>query len=165
MLNEYEIKQVWEGMLSAEIRANYFADLSRRYHWRQRAITWAILFTSSGACVALIKEISQIWPWVAPVLALATVGLSFYGVVSQNQRSATDTADLHFRWNKLASDYKRLWSDTSAATAHVTLKELVEKAGDISKTATSFPAKQRLLTKWQNHVEAHHGVKEPVATS
>jgi len=49
MLSEPQQKRVWDGWLSAENRANYFADLSRGYHRKQRLVTWAMLVLSSGA--------------------------------------------------------------------------------------------------------------------
>ena len=49
MLSELQQKRVWDGWLSAENRANYFADLSRGYHRKQRLVTWAMLVLSSGA--------------------------------------------------------------------------------------------------------------------
>ena len=50
-LSEVQIDRVWKGMLSAEIRAYYFAELAQRYASQQRNVTWAILFSSSGAFV------------------------------------------------------------------------------------------------------------------
>jgi hypothetical protein len=49
MLSAAEQRNVWEGWLGAETRANYFADLSGRYLRLQRLITWATLLASSGA--------------------------------------------------------------------------------------------------------------------
>ncbi len=37
MLSELQQRRVWEGWLSAEIRANYFADLSSGYHQPPRS--------------------------------------------------------------------------------------------------------------------------------
>ena len=54
MLSEAQQRRVWEGMLSAEIRANYFAELSGKYHRRQRVVTWVILFLSSGAAATFL---------------------------------------------------------------------------------------------------------------
>ncbi|MGH9661894.1 MAG: hypothetical protein ACRD96_25320, partial [Bryobacteraceae bacterium] len=49
MLSDAQIKRLWENMLSAEIRANYFAELAERFSRRQRYATWGVLFLSSGA--------------------------------------------------------------------------------------------------------------------
>lgn len=85
MVTEVQRKQVWEGMLGAEIRANYFADLSSRYARKQRMATWATLAFSSGAVTALIAT----WPVYVPItLAAITAGISAYSVVMQNQKFA-----------------------------------------------------------------------------
>ena len=39
MLSEAQIKRVWEGMLGAEIRASYFAELVERANKEQRLLT------------------------------------------------------------------------------------------------------------------------------
>jgi hypothetical protein len=164
MLNELQQKRVWEGWLSAEIRANYFADLSRRYHYRQRLATWSTLFLSSGAAVAFVAGLPREYAWVAPILSLLTAAVSAYSLVMQNQKSAMDSADLYFRWNKLAGEYERLWESMYSEDALAQLSALEERAAELSKVATAFPVKRKQLLKWQQHVEMHHGVSAHART-
>ena len=35
MLTDVQIKDVWEGWLGGEMRANYFADMAQRYQLEQ----------------------------------------------------------------------------------------------------------------------------------
>ncbi len=156
MLTEIQRRQVWESWLSAEIRANYFADLAGRYHQLQRWATWAILFSSSGAFVTWTARVPEPWNWLAPVLALATAGLSLYSLVAQHQKHAMDAADLHARWNRLASDHERLWDDMYAEDAPARLSALIEREAELGKVATAFPVNEKRLLKWQDHVEKHH---------
>jgi len=156
MLSELQQQRVWEGWLSAEIRANYFADLAGVYHRRQRWSTWLTLVASSGAAAAVLSKLPPEWGWAAPVLALATAALSLYSLVTQNQKSAMDSADLHHRWNKLANEYWRLWDSMYATEAADQLAKLEEVGEELSKVGTSFPAERRRLLRWQDHVERQH---------
>jgi uncharacterized protein YndB with AHSA1/START domain len=47
MLSDLQRQRVWEAWLSAEIRANYFAELSGYYHRLQRALTWLTLLLAA----------------------------------------------------------------------------------------------------------------------
>jgi hypothetical protein len=155
MLTEVQRKQVWEGMLGAEIRANYFADLSGRYARKQRIATWATLAFSSGAVTALIAT----WPnYIRITLAAITAGISAYSVVMQNQKFAVDSSDLHARWNKIAADYLRLWDTSPNDFSLARLDELIAREQEISKASISFPNYEKLMLKWENHVLASHGL-------
>jgi hypothetical protein len=164
MLSELQRKRVWEGWLSAEIRANYFADLSARYHRHQRYGTWCVLFSSSGVLATFVTKLPQEFTWAAPALALMTAGLSLYSLVAQNQKSAIDSADLHFRWNKLASEYEHLWDNMYAEDAGPQLTKLDERGMELSKVATAFPFSEKRILKWQDHVEKHHAAAARAST-
>lgn len=154
MLTELQRKKVWEGWLSAEIRANYFADLSHRYYRQQRMANWLTLVASSGAAVTFMA--TTLPSWVPSVLAVMVAGLSVWSLVEQYQKSVVDSADLHWRWNRLAAQYEALWDDMYADDAAARLRALDEEGAQVSKAATPFPANRRRLERWQRHVEQHH---------
>ena len=85
--------RVWEEWLSAEIRANYFGDLARVHHRRQRVSTWITLFTSSGAAATFLARLPEGYAWTPLSLAVVTAGLSLYSVVAQDHQRAADCAD------------------------------------------------------------------------
>lgn len=114
MLSEAQQIRVWEGMLGAETRANYFAELSSRYMQKQRLATWATLLFSSGAVASLLANVPSEWKLA---LAIATTAVSLYSVVMQNQKLAVDASDLHARWNRLAKEYGRVWENVYAGDA------------------------------------------------
>jgi len=156
MLSEHQQKNVWEGWLSSEMRANYFADLSGRYQRRQQYLTWLTLVFSSGAFGTLVTDwVPKGW---APVLALLTVCLSLASLVAQNQKKAFECSDLHFRWSRLASDYEALWDDMYSEEAVSRLRALDERGAELSRSGTALPYKENVMKKWQRHVERHHGV-------
>ena len=159
MLSQLQQKNVWENWLSSEMRANYFADLANRYQFRQRALTWCTLLFSSSAALAIVTDWSpQGFEWIKAALALLTAAVSFLSLVQQNQKSAMECSDLHFRWNRLACEYEALWDDMYTEDAELKLKALGEKEAELSKSSTAFPYRERVMLKWQNHVERHHGV-------
>lgn len=159
MLSELQRKRVWEAWLSSEIRANYFADLSGRYRRAQCRATWVTLVASSGAFATLLAKLPEEYWWLPPVLALLTAAVSLYSLVVQNQQQAIDSADLHHRLNRLAAEYRALWDDMYAENAALRLAALDEKAAELSKSATAFPAHERLLLKWEDYVVRHHTAK------
>jgi hypothetical protein len=155
MLNAHQQRQVWEGLLSAEIRANYFAELSGLYRRRQRLGTWLILVTSSGAFAAILARLStELW-WLPAGLTLITAALSLAVLVADDQQRAVDSADLHLRWNKLAQGYEVLWSNIYVPDATARLGELADGEAQVSKASTAFPAKMKRLAKWEAHVVRH----------
>ena len=159
MLTPLQQKRVWEGLLGAEIRANYFADLSGRYAQKQRLSTWCTLFSSSGAAVSLLASLPGEWAWIRPALAIITAAISLYSVVMQNQKSAVDSSDLHARWSRLANEYQRLWEDTYAESAYERLNVLAAREEELSMAGTAFPNRRRLMEKWEDHVIAHHAAE------
>jgi hypothetical protein len=153
-LSEAQQKNVWDGWLGAEIRANYFADLCGRYQRWQRLITFATLLTSSGAVAAILRNLD---PAVQLSLALLTAALSLWSTVHNYNKSGTDWSDLHFRWRTLARQYEALWQDMYAPDSPATLAALLVKDAEIGKSSTAFPHRERLMAKWQDHVVSHHG--------
>ena len=157
MLSQVQQNNVWDGWISSEIRANYFADLGYRYQWQQRVTTWLTLVFSSGAFVTLITDwLPPAVAWVRPALAFLTVALSLWSLVAQNQKNATECSDLHFRWNTLAAQYEALWGSMYEANADARLQSLNKTAAEISKSSTSFPNDAKRMGKWQDHVVRHH---------
>ncbi len=163
MLDELERKRVWEAWLSSEIRTYYFAELSSRYHRRQRFLTWTILVSSSGAFVAFLAGLPEEWVYAAPALALLTAAFSAYFLVTQNQKNAFASADLQYQWNKIAREYERLWGKMYDERAPAELERLEERSAELSRVGTAFPAKKRALLKWQDYVEKHHGIHVPAS--
>lgn len=161
MLSEAQIRRVWEGMLGAEIRSYYFADLAQSYMQQQKLVTWGTLLFSSGAFAMVVATVPSELAWMRSVFPMAAAALSGYSLVQQNQKRATDSADLHFRWNKLYREYERLWENVYRDDAEAILNGLSDRAAELSKSSTAFPSDSTAMLKWQNHVERHHGVLQP----
>lgn len=140
-------------MLSAEIRADYFAALANRYRWHQRIANWITLFLSSGAALSILLDLPNSLKWLRPVFALATTAISAYSIVAQNYDRAMNAMDLHARWNRLSKQYASLWDRMDSPEALDQLTNLEEIGGELSKTGITFPNRTKELLKWQQLVE------------
>jgi hypothetical protein len=158
-LSEHQQRVVWEGMLSAKIRAHYFADLCHKYQHLQRVLTWATLATSSGAAVTVLSSMPPSLAWLRPVLALGTAALSLWSLVATYNQKGADCADLHFRWNKLAIDFEALWTDMYLPTAQETFAALREAEAQLAKSSTPFPNDERRMRKWTRYIVDHHAAQ------
>lgn len=155
-LSEPQANMVWEEWLAAEVRANYFADLCATFHRRQNVAIWATLVLSSGAALTLISNIDWLPAAIVPVLAFMAAGVSLYSLVAQNPKSASDCADLHSRWNKLAMEYRDLWQNWYAEDATAKLARMNERAAEISKSGTAYRYEPKRMAKWEDLVVQHH---------
>lgn len=157
MLSESQRTRLWEDWLGAEIRANYFADLAGTYQRRQRVATWLALFFSSGAFFAAIAKLPQGMTWVSIAFPLVAAAASLYTVVTQTQKNAVDCSDLHFRWNKLATEFQDIWDDSEAPDVPLKLARLRERKAETSKSGTAFRYDEKRMLKWYDLVVKHHG--------
>jgi hypothetical protein len=156
MLSDLQRKDVWEGWLGGEIRANYFADMAGRFQTEQKILTWMTLVFSSGAAGSFIADWFPLW--VKPVLMLLTAVISLYMLLQKNQKRITECADLHFRWSRISNEYKALWDDMYSSSALDRLRELEEKEAELSKSSMVIPNNGQAMLKWQDYVIRQHGL-------
>lgn len=132
MLSDYQQEHVWTGWLAAEIRAAYFADLVQRFQSVQKFLVVLSLLLSSGATITLLTTIvpPQLG-WVKPLLTLLAAAVSLWSLVAKYERSATECADLHFRWNKVGMAYENLWGNMYADEASEILNQLRQEDASI----------------------------------
>jgi hypothetical protein len=154
MLSELQRKDVWEGWIGGEISANYFADRCSYFQTEQKLLTLMTLLFSSGAAVTFITDWLPLW--VKPVLMLLTAAISLYLLLQQSQKRVTECADLHFRWNRLAGEYKALWDDMYSPDALERLRSLEEKEAELSQSSIAIPNNERAMLKWQDYVINQH---------
>ena len=158
-LNEPQIKRTWEGMLGAEIRANYFADLVSRYNAEQKWLTWGTLFLSSGAFVSILAELPPEFQWLRAALVGLTAALSLWSVVRENHKNAVEAANLHSRWLKIANVYTDVWENIYLADAKEKLDAATALEAEASGASSGFPYEKGRMLKWERHVVAHHGLQ------
>jgi hypothetical protein len=125
-----------------------------QFQTEQKVLTLMTLLFSSGAAVTFIAD----WlpQWVKPVLMLLTAAISLYLLLQQNQKRVTECADLHFRWSRLANEYKALWDDMYSPDALGRLRALEEEEAELSKSSMGIPNNERAMLKWQDYVTSQH---------
>ncbi len=150
MLNQFQQKNVWEGMLNAETRSLYFGDLASRYTRQKQWITGASFFFSSGAAATIIGKADTSVPVVLSILsALATA----YSIAVNLDRKIATMAKLHSAWSQIATDYAHLWNHMGDQDAEIQLDKIVVSERAPSELATTeAPNNQKLLGKWQERV-------------
>jgi hypothetical protein len=158
MLSEQQRKDVWEGWIGGEIRANYFAAMGGRFQTEQKALTFLSLLFSSGAAATFLTNANWFPEWVKPTLVVITAAISLYLVVQQNLKRVMECADLHVRWSRLSNEYKALWEDMYAPNALDRLRALEDREAELSKSSMAIPNKTRVMRKWQSYVIRQHGL-------
>ncbi len=150
MLNEFQINRVWKGMIEAETRSLYFADLASRYTGQKQWITGASFFLSSGAAASIIGKAPG---WVPLLLALAVAVTTAYSIAVNLDRKIATLAKLHSLWGRIKTDYDRLWNHTYDADAEEELARIIQREAEPSELATTdAPNNQKLLGVWENRV-------------
>ena len=138
-------RTVWEEMLYADMRANYFAELVRHYQNLDRGIRVCVLAASSGAAATTLSAAP---PEIKIALPLAAAAGSFWLLFSQYSIMARDAADLHVGWNSIKTEYENLWNSLGDPNAEARYRQIYDRAEIFSKAGTKFPNKTRRLRYW-----------------
>jgi hypothetical protein len=138
-------KIVWEEMLFADMRANYFAELGRSYQNRDKWVRVAVLIASSGAVATALTQAQTPLKVAAPILATAG---SFWLLISHYSSLARDAADLHAGWSAIGRDYERLWNNLADPNSEAAYHQIFDRAEPLSKFGGKFPYKKKRLGYW-----------------
>jgi hypothetical protein len=138
-------KSVWEEMLMADMRANYFAELVRHYLRWDKALRWSSLIFTSGSLLSALSQAPAAVKVIAPVIATA---ISFWLLMSQYSTMARDASDLHRGWSGIAREYERLWNNLESRDTEARYNEIYERAQGLSNSGIKFPNKEDRLGYW-----------------
>lgn len=151
---EGQIHDLWDRMISSEVRALYFADLTSVLSKRKQWIAGLSFFLSSGAAATLLAGMPK---FVAIGCSLIVAGMAAYVFAFNLDAKIQTWGKLHLEWNQLADEYSDLWNNTYAANARERLEALVRKEREISAiAATDAPNDQKRMKRWQLHVFRLH---------
>jgi hypothetical protein len=145
-------KMVWEEMLYAQMRCNYFAELVRHYmNWDKGLRVLALLASSGVVVTVLLQTNNDVLKVGVPIVAAA---ISFWLLLSQYTSMARDASDLHAGWSAVAHDYEGIWTDLYAADAQAKYDEIYDRAESLSRSGTKFPNKRKRLSYWLDQAVA-----------
>jgi hypothetical protein len=154
MLTEPQISDVWEGQVSAEVRSLYFGDLASVYTRRKQWITGLSFFLSSGAAATLIAKLPV---WVPIVLSMIVALITAYSVAVNLDSKIRTMAKLHYAWNQIGNDYRRLWNHTYSEEAESEFADLQRRELELSELATTdAPNEPKRMLRWQDQVFKLH---------
>lgn len=156
MLTEFQIEDVWKGMLAAETRALYFASLASRYSHRKQWIVGISFFLSSGVVVTLLAKLPNV---VAIAASVVVAVLSAYSIAVGLDRKVGAMAKLHLEWQQIATDYNRLWNHAYEDYSENWLEDIIKREREPSKlAAVEAPNDEQLMGKWESYVLASYRV-------
>jgi len=154
MLTEVQIDDVWEGQISAEVRSLYFGDLASLYSTRKQWITGVSFFLSSGAAATLIAKLPV---WVPITFSIVVAIVTAYSVAVNLDSKIRTMAKLHYAWNQIGTDYRRLWNHTYSDEAESEFEDLQRRELELSELATTdAPNDPKRLSRWQDQVFKLH---------
>jgi hypothetical protein len=138
----------WEEMLTADMRANYFAELVGHYLKLDKWLRVATLLAASGTVGTALSQLDPSIKLAVPILATA---VSFWLLISQYGSLARDASDLHSGWNAVKRDYERVWNNLDAGDAEEQYHQIYDRGEVLSKSGTKFPYKKARLNYWLDH--------------
>jgi hypothetical protein len=153
MLTPNQIDRVWESMISAEVRSQYFAELTTRYTRIKQVLGAIIFFCSSGAAVSVGAKFPD---YLALGFSVVGAAIAAYTISFGLDKLVATLARLHYSWNELSSAYERLWNHWYDDDAERTFEDLQRRAREASELGTEVPYRESLVGKWEERVYARY---------
>jgi len=154
VLTREQSDDVWESQLFAEVRSLYFGDLASVYATRKQWITGLTFFFSSGAAATLIAKLPV---WCPIILSTIVAVMTAYAVAVNLDSKIRTMAKLHYAWNQIGNDYRRLWHHHYSEEAEAELADLQRRETEISElAATDAPNDPKRMERWEDQVFKLH---------
>jgi hypothetical protein len=138
-------RRVWDELLLAGMRANYFGELVARYQHVEKVIRVSVVVASSGAAATVLSSAP---PWLKLGFPVIAAVASFWLVFFQYGLMARDAADLHSGWSGIEARYERIWNHLDMPNAEAEFYQVYDQAETLSKAGTRFPNRQKRLAYW-----------------
>jgi hypothetical protein len=155
-LTEEQTNRAWENMITAEVRAMYFADLASESVTLKQIITGVSFFLASGAAATLAAELPKVIPLAMSIVSAIATAYSM--AVGLDKKSAT-LAKLQTTWSRLADDYEHLWNhwyEDDADGIYRQLATLARDASELASTESSYDESR--VERWRRFVLEQHGL-------
>lgn|ERR1039458_2579727 len=135
-------RRVWDEMLFAAMRANYFGEMVLWYQNLEKWIRVVILVASSGAAATVLAKTPD---WLKLGLPIIAAAGSFWLILSQFGMLAREASDIHAGWNSVEARYERLWNSLEEPGSEMLFDQIYDSANALSKAGTKFPNRQKRL--------------------
>ena len=125
-------RDVWDGMIGADMRYRYFDRLAARAKITDETLH-VLLFIASGTTAA---SVLGLFSFGATVLAVASAILAAVTATLHFGQRASKFAEFSVFWGRIHADYKRLWDDIES---HATTQEIaIERLGTLQERPESI---------------------------
>lgn len=144
-LDQQQIHRLWDSMIGAYVRADYFAHLA---NWYGRVEQGSRVLSGMFCFIAafLVFREQQLAD-VAGLLAVVAGMVTMFELFLMLGDKRAEAVELHSSWNRLGIEYEALWSDSYRNDADQTLVELEERSAELSKKALRIPFSERRMTR------------------
>jgi hypothetical protein len=143
--------RLWEEMVYANMRANFFGELVRVYQNWDKWLRLGVLVLSSGSAATTLASLPIELRLALPVLA---TGASLWLFVSQYSTMSRDASDLNTAWEEIASRYEYLFNHLHEEGTEESFYKVFESAGKLSSKAAKFPQSGKRLLRCEKGAES-----------
>jgi hypothetical protein len=165
MVSERVRVLVWESLISAEARSDYFGALATKQQQREKQVSIGVGVLSSVACVNLISKahVPLLSETLSAISAAASVMIGF----ARQSKLSSLGSKLCRTWAEVKDDYELLWqqldrlNDDDALTRWRAIKE---KHYEADESAHALPHNRKLLQVTQEKIYLRRGLSYGTAT-
>ncbi len=140
-------RRLWEEMVYANMRANFFGELVRVHQNWDKCLRLLVLLLSSGSAVATFSTFPG---WLRLALPVVATLASLWLFLSQHSTMSRDAADLNSGWQDFAARYEYLFNHIHDEGTEKAFYETFDAAGKLSAKASKFPQRGRRLQYCEN---------------
>ena len=139
-------RDVWNGMIGADMRYRYFYRLAARAKMTDDTLH-VLLFIASGTTAA---SVLGLFTFGATVLAVASAVLAAVTATLHFGQRTSKFAEFSVFWGRIHADYKRLWDEMEAhaitqETAVERLGALQDRPESIDRQASTTRTRRKIL--------------------
>lgn len=140
-------RRIWEEMVYANMRANFFGELVCIYQNWDKWLRLVVLILSSGSAVTALATLSMEVRLLLPLLATIA---SLWLFVSQYSTLSRDALELTTEWEALASQYEYLFNHIHDEGTEASFYRVFETADKLSSKGAKFPQRTKRLEYWED---------------
>lgn len=154
-------KQVWDGMLTADLNQRYWGYLVRRFNQYDRSVKIFVALFSTGSAVAS-WTIWQHHPLTWQVVSGSAAVVAIIAPFLKYPEDAGKSAALKGKWARIMTQYERLWNGLdgqAAAAVQGQLDRICERELEVSNDEAGLPDDRKLAKVCYDEVVATHTSK------
>ena len=157
------VELVWNGLLGADRLHRYYGYLTERL---KKINAWLIViasFSSGGAFVVFLSDLSPPWNNSVGALILITAGLNVWLATKNYSGMVSHSLDMHRQLARLLREWEELWADvytSDNASVRARWRDLQQKTLAVTeKAASQVPRIESLVKKSQEEAYSYRSLR------